>query len=78
MTREQAPGTAPPVVAFVVADMDSPRCAAIVTRALLAVDRTAQVQVDLPTRTVEIRPAKASARQLGDAIRQAGYMPVAA
>jgi copper chaperone CopZ len=78
MKPDLPPSAAAPLVAFVVADMDSARCAGVVTRALLAVDRTAQVRVDLPTRTVEIRPVKASARQLGDAIRQAGYMPAAA
>ena len=58
--------------------MDSTRCAGVITRALIAADRTAQVRVDLATRTVEIEPGKANARQLGDAIRQAGYTPVAA
>jgi hypothetical protein len=35
------------------------------------------VHIDLPTRIVEIGPVRASARQLGDAIRQAGHSPQA-
>ena len=66
------------VIAFVVSDMTSARCAGVVTRALMAVDRGALVRVDLATFTVEIEPCKASARQLGDALRRAGYSPAAA
>ncbi len=66
------------VIAFVVSDMTSSRCVSVVTQALKAVDRSAQVRVDLASFTVEIEPSKASARQLGDAIRRAGYSPVAA
>jgi copper chaperone len=62
----------------VVADMGGPRCVGIVTHALQAVDRAARVRVDLASHTVEIQPHKANARQLGDALRQAGYSPVAA
>jgi len=49
-----------------------------VTRALKAVDRSALVRVDLASLVVEIEPTKASARQLSDAIRRAGYSPEAA
>ncbi|WP_201492181.1 heavy-metal-associated domain-containing protein [Rubrivivax sp. A210] len=66
------------MIAFLVSDMTSSRCANAVSRALMAVDRTAQVRVDLATFTVEIEAGRASARQLGDAIRRAGYSPVAA
>lgn len=66
------------MIAFQVADMVDARCAGAVTQALKAVDRSAQVRVDLATFTVEIEPCKASARQLGDAIRRAGYSPEAA
>lgn len=66
------------MIAFVVSDMTSSRCVGVVTQALKAVDRSALVRVDLATLTVEIEPSKASARQLGDAIRRAGYSPEAA
>ena len=68
----------PGMIAFVVSDMTTARCASAVTKAVKAVDRLARVQVDLTTGTVEIEPGKASARLLSDAIRQAGYSPVAA
>lgn len=54
------------------------RCAGAVTKALKAVDPRAIVRVDLATFTVEIEPGGATARQLSDAIRRAGYDPVAA
>jgi copper chaperone len=66
------------MIAFQIADMKDAREANAVTKAVKALDRAAVVRVDLPTRTVEIDPAKASARQLGDAIRQAGYCAEAA
>jgi copper chaperone len=66
------------MIAFQVTDMRDARGAAAVTRAVKAIDRAAVVRVDLATRTVEIDPARASARQLGDAIRQAGYAAEAA
>lgn len=66
------------MIAFQVSDMTSGRCAGAVTRALKAVDRAALVSVDLTTFTVEIEPSTANARQLSDAIKEAGYTPVAA
>jgi copper chaperone CopZ len=66
------------MIAFQITDMKDARGATAVTKAVKALDRAAVVRVDLPTRTIEIDPAKASARQLGDAIRQAGYCAEAA
>ena len=66
------------MIAFQVTDMVDARGAGAVTQALKAVDRSAQVRVDLATFTVEIEPCKASARQLSDAIKRAGYSPQAA
>jgi len=66
------------MIAFQVTDMRDARGAKAVTAAVRSVDRVAVVRIDLPTRTVEIEPVKASARQLGDAIRQAGYSAEAA
>lgn len=58
--------------------MTSVRGAGAVTEALKAVDHAALVRVDLATFTVEIEPSSANARQLSDAIKRAGYSPVAA
>jgi copper chaperone len=66
------------MIAFQVADMKDSRGAKAVTNAVRALDRAAVVRIDLSTRTVEIEPVRASARQLGDAIRQAGYSAEAA
>jgi copper chaperone len=66
------------MIAFQVSDMTSERCASAVTRAVKAVDRAAQVHVDLANFTVEIEAGKATARQLSDAILRAGYSPEAA
>jgi len=66
------------MIAFQVSDMTDANGANAVTRALKAVDRSALVRVDLASLVVEIEPTKASARQLSDAIRRAGYSPEAA
>jgi copper chaperone len=66
------------VIAFQVNDMTSARCASAVTRAIKAVDLHCEVRVDLATATVEIEPVRANARQLSDAMKRAGYSPVAA
>ena len=68
----------PAVIAFQVNDMTTTRCASAVARAIKAVDLRCEVRVDLDTLTVEIEPARASARQLSDAIKRAGYSPIAA
>ena len=66
------------MIAFPVSDMTSARCAGAATKALKAADHAVLVRVGLATFTVEIEPSKATARQLSDAIRRAGYSPVAA
>jgi len=66
------------MIAFQVSDMTSARCAGAVTKALKTADHNALVRVDLATFTVEIEPSSANARQLSDAIKRAGYSPVAA
>jgi copper chaperone len=66
------------MIAFQVSDMTCARCAGAVTKALKAVDHAALVGVDLATFTVEIEPSTATARQLSDVIKRAGYSPVAA
>lgn len=66
------------MIAFVVSDMTTARCAGAVTKAIKAVDHRALVQVELATCTVEIEHSNATARELSDAIKWAGYAPVAA
>lgn len=66
------------MIAFQVNDMTSQRCAGAVTKAVREIDRRAQVRVDMATLTVEIDESSATARQLSDAIKRAGYSPVAA
>jgi copper chaperone len=66
------------VIAFQVSDMTSARCAGAITKALKALDHRALVRVDLATFTVEVEPSSANARQISDAIKRAGYSPVAA
>jgi copper chaperone len=66
------------MIAFQVSDMTSKRCAGAVTKALKSLDHAALVRVDLATFTVEIEPSNATARQLSDAIKRAGYSPQAA
>ena len=66
------------MIAFRVSDMVNARGANAVTKALREVDPRARVRIDLGTQTVEIEGSSITARQLSDAIRQAGYEPVAA
>lgn len=66
------------MIAFQISDMTTARCAGAITASLRAVDHSALVRVDLATFTVEIEPSSADARQVSDAIKRAGYSPVAA
>ena len=65
------------MTSFEVKDMTCGHCAATIPKAVKAVDQGAQVQIDLATHRVTIDPTEAGAAALGDAIRQAGYTPVA-
>ena len=66
------------MIAFQVSDMTTARCAGAVVKALKAMDHSALVRIDMATFTVEIEPSHASARELSDAIKRAGYSPIAA
>jgi copper chaperone len=66
------------MIAFQVSDMTSRRSAGAVTKAVKEVDHGALVRVDMATFTVEIEERSANARELSDAIKRAGYSPVAA
>ena len=62
---------------FEVKDMNCGHCVSTITQAVKDVDRGAKVQIDLATHRVTIDPTEADAAALSDAIRQAGYTPVA-
>jgi len=66
------------MIAFVVSDMTTARCASAVTKAIKSVDSAAVVRVDLSNFTIEIETSTTTARQLSDAMKRAGYSPVAA
>ena len=65
------------MIAFEVNDMTCGHCVSTITRALKAVDPAARVSVDLAAHRVRIEAAEADAAELGDAIKEAGYTPVA-
>ncbi|MFT3956058.1 MAG: heavy-metal-associated domain-containing protein [Piscinibacter sp.] len=62
--------------AFRVDDMSCGHCVSTITRALKAADRNARVTIDLAQRLVVVEPTEADARELSDAITEAGYTPV--
>jgi copper chaperone len=61
---------------FEVKDMTCGHCIKAITQAVLAVDSTANVQIDLPSYRVQIESASAET-ELSNAIVKAGYSPVA-
>jgi copper chaperone len=66
------------MIAFQVDDMTSHRCAGLVTRAVKEADHGAMVRVDMARFTIELEESRATARELSDAIKRAGYSPIAA
>jgi len=64
------------MITFEVKDMSCGHCVGAITKALLAVDAGARVQIDLAAHRVQVEPAAADAAQLGEAIAEAGYTPV--
>jgi len=66
------------MIAFQVSDMTSHSAAGSVTRAVKEADRGALVRVEMATFTVEIEESRATARELSDAIKRAGFSPIAA
>jgi len=65
------------MITFEVNDMTCGHCVSTITKALKAVDPEALVQMDLATHRVQIAPVEADAEELSDAIKEAGYTPVA-
>lgn len=66
------------MIAFEVNDMTCGHCASLITRAVKGADKDAKVQVDIAKQRVEIESAAANSQELSDAIKEAGYTPVAA
>ncbi len=62
---------------FEVNDMTCGHCVSTITKAVRAVDQGAKVQIDLATHRVTIDPTEAEAAELSEAIKEAGYTPVA-
>ncbi len=62
---------------FEVKDMTCGHCVSTITKAVEAVDHGAKLQIDLATHLVTIDTTEADAAALSDAIKEAGYTPVA-
>ena len=65
------------MIAFEVNDMTCGHCVKAITEAVKTTDVQAEVRIDLATHRVEIEPGSAAAPSFADAIREAGYTPVA-
>ena len=65
------------MISFQVVDMTCGHCVSSITKAVKAVDGDAKVQIDLATHRVDIEPTGTDAAELSDAIKEAGYTPVA-
>ena len=64
------------MIAFEVKDMTCGHCVSTITKAVRGADKGAKVQIDLATHTVQVEPTEASASELSDAIKEAGYTPM--
>jgi copper chaperone len=65
------------VIEFKVDDMTCGHCASVIAKAAKSVEKTAEVEVDLSARRVRIA-GRSDPEEFADAIREAGYTPVAA
>ncbi len=65
------------MISFQVNDMTCGHCVSSITKAVKALDSGATVQVDLSTHLVKIETTEADAVELSEAIKEAGYAPVA-
>ena len=65
------------MISFRVDDMTCGHCVGSITKSIKAIDAGATVQIDLATHRVDIEPSATGALELGDAIKEAGYTPVA-
>jgi copper chaperone len=64
------------MVTFEVQDMTCGHCVSSITKAVRAMDPTAQVTADLAAHRVQVESSASDSTQLGDVIRDAGYTPV--
>ena len=64
------------MIAFEVNDMTCGHCVSVITKAVKAADKDAQVQIDLNKHLVQIVPGDLGADELSDAMKEAGYTPV--
>jgi copper chaperone len=64
------------MISFQVNDMTCGHCISTITKAVKAVDEGAGIEVDLASHRVDIDAPDSHARELGEAIRDAGYTPV--
>jgi copper chaperone len=62
------------MIEFNVQDMTCGHCAGRITKAIIGVDANAKVDIKIEGRTVSVE-SKATADELADAIREAGYAP---
>ncbi|MEO8808544.1 MAG: heavy-metal-associated domain-containing protein [Burkholderiaceae bacterium] len=65
------------MIAFQVNDMTCGHCVGAITRAVEGADPGATLRIDLATHRVQIEPGSADPTTLEEAIRAAGYTPVA-
>jgi copper chaperone len=61
---------------FDVQDMTCGHCVSSITKAVRAMDPTAQVTADLATHRVHVESTESDSTQLCNVIREAGYTPV--
>lgn len=64
------------MIEFQVNDMTCGHCVATITRAVAGADPAAKVDIDLPTHRVRIS-STGDAQRFENAMREAGYTPVA-
>ena len=65
------------MISFQVNDMTCGHCVSSITKAVKMVDSGAKVEIDLATHLVKIETTGIDAVELSDAIKEAGYTPVA-
>ncbi|CAG0960773.1 Copper chaperone CopZ [Methylophilaceae bacterium] len=61
---------------FTVDDMTCGHCAGVINKAINALDAAARTEIDLASKTVKVE-SKASRQEIGNAIADAGYTPIA-
>lgn len=66
------------MIAFEVNDMTCGHCVSTITKALMAVDPSAELRFDLAVHRVEIESGDGEAEAFRQAIEASGYSPVSA